>query len=251
MAAKQLREPEVAPTLSPPASLPAYTPSQIHPTALPLTPTSDGVTRGAPDAGPVHSQLYTRGGKSDESQRETWSLWLGLTQQTLIVLNNMRISKQSLTWGLPEYRRHIFFPHRTVDETNKYTTCVLLREHGEKQITCDPFFYLQLDSVAASPSQCLRAVAAAEKAVMASRDWLLWFDTSCSACYLNDPSWTENDTLISSEMAALSLFVAWNPLLTPDITIKLCTALNPVTLLPIADKKPQDCVQKSILHTCG
>lgn len=41
------------------------------------------------------------------------------------------------------------------------------------------------------------------------------------------------------------------PLVDADITIKPCAALNPVTLLPIADNKPQDCVQNSILCTCG
>ncbi|XP_044071329.1 uncharacterized protein LOC122884903 isoform X2 [Siniperca chuatsi] len=70
------------------------------------------------------------------------------------------------TLGLPDSNRPFT---QTVDERGGFMTSVLLQEHGGR-LRPVGYFSNKLDPVAAGLPNCLKAVAAAEKAVIASRD---------------------------------------------------------------------------------
>lgn len=81
--------------------------------------------------------------------------------------DQLKLALQStLTLGLPDPSRPFT---QTVDEKGGCVTSVLLQEHGGRQRPV-AYFSAKLDPVAAGLPMCLRAVAAPEKAVIASRD---------------------------------------------------------------------------------
>ena len=71
-----------------------------------------------------------------------------------------------LTLGIPDPTKPFT---QAVDENHDCMTSILLQEHGGKQCSV-AYFSAKVDSVAAGLPGCLRAVAAAEKAVLPSRD---------------------------------------------------------------------------------
>jgi len=76
------------------------------------------------------------------------------------------------TLGLPAINRPFV---QMVDEKNNFMTSVLLQTHGDR-LRPVAYFSTKLDPVAAGLPHCLRAVAAAELAVMASREFVGYSD---------------------------------------------------------------------------
>lgn len=100
------------------------------------------------------------------------------------------------------------------------------------------FFPSKLDTVAAWQPKCIRAVAAAKKEVLASRDLV---------CFQHLTLLIPHAVYIIQKTAHLSAaqWLRYNAVLLemPNITVKRCTVLNTTTLLPRADdSEPHDCV---------
>ncbi|TWW74434.1 hypothetical protein D4764_14G0004370 [Takifugu flavidus] len=89
------------------------------------------------------------------------------TVETEAAFTDLKLALQSPpTLGLPDPERQFI---QTVDERHGCMTSVLLQEHGGA-LRPVAYFSCKLDPVAAALPHCLRAIAAAEKAVVASRD---------------------------------------------------------------------------------
>ena len=151
---------------------------------------------------------------------------------------------QAPTLGLP--RPDLPFT-QFVGQKNGYMTSVLCQPHGGK-LRPVAYFSSKLDPVASGLPHCLRAVAAAEKSVLASRDIVGYSDIilmvphavahilhAQKTSHLSAQRWLRYHTTLL-EM--------------PNVTVKRCNVLNPATLLPTAgDGEPHDCVEV-LQQTC-
>ena len=89
------------------------------------------------------------------------------TEEALQSFIDLKLAlQQAPTLGIPDLHKPFT---QAVDECNGCMTSVLLQQHGDK-LRPVGYFSAKLDSVARGLPKCLRAVAAAEKAVNASRD---------------------------------------------------------------------------------
>ncbi len=92
-----------------------------------------------------------------------------------------------------------------VDEKHGFMSSVLLQTHGDR-LRPVAYFSTKLDAVAAGLPHCLRAVAAAELAVLASREFVGYsnFTLMVPHAVFHEFARTENVTFINSPMAEVS-----------------------------------------------
>lgn len=89
------------------------------------------------------------------------------TPEAMIAFEDLKMALQCApALGIPDPQRPFT---QTVDEREGCMNSVLLQEHGGQQRPV-AYFSSRLDAVAAGLPRCLRAVAAAERALCASRD---------------------------------------------------------------------------------
>lgn len=160
------------------------------------------------------------------------------TSEAEKAFENLKILLQtSPTLGLPDPERNFV---QTVDEKNGFMTSVLLQDHVGK-LRPVAYFSSKLDPVAAGLPKCLRAVASAEKAILASREIVGYSDVTLLMPHAVSMILLEQRT----SHLSTARWLRYNAILLemPNITIKRCTVLNPATLLPTEkDGEEHDCV---------
>lgn len=124
------------------------------------------------------------------------------------------------TLGIPDPTKPFI---QTVDERGGCMTSVLLQDHGGR-LRPIAYFSAELDPVAAILPRCLRAVAAAEKAVVASRDIAGYSDLTLLVPL------SVSIFLLEQKTSHLSTarWLRYNAVLLeiPNITVKRCTILQ-------------------------
>ncbi|XP_062248239.1 uncharacterized protein LOC133956894 [Platichthys flesus] len=154
-------------------------------------------------------------------------VWTPEADEAFVTLK--KTLQQSPTLALPNPDKPFV---QAVDERDRCMTSVLLQSHGDKFHPV-AYFSAKLDPVAAGLPRCLRAVAACEKAVLASRDIVGYSDLTLLVPHAVSLILIEQKT---SHLSAARWLRYHTVLLDmPNITVKRCSTLNPATLLPLPD----------------
>uniref|UniRef100_A0AAQ4RQ79 ribonuclease H n=1 Tax=Gasterosteus aculeatus aculeatus TaxID=481459 RepID=A0AAQ4RQ79_GASAC len=134
-----------------------------------------------------------------------------------------------------------------IDQKDCYMTSVLCQPHGGK-LRPVAYFSSKLDPVASGLPLCLRAVAAAERAILASRDIVGYSDVTLMVPHAVSHILHAQKTSHLSAQRWLRYHTTLLEL--PNVIVKRCNVLNPATLLPTADDgEPHDCVEV-LQQTC-
>ncbi|KAI2646134.1 hypothetical protein H4Q32_024589 [Labeo rohita] len=121
--------------------------------------------------------------------------------------------------------------------------------HNGDRLRPVAYFSSKLDPVAAGLPQCLRAVASAEKAVMASKEFVGYSDLTLMVPHAVSMILQEQKTSHLSTARWLRYHTVL--LDTPNITVKRCTTLNPATLLPTEeDGEEHHCCLTALDQVC-
>lgn len=171
------------------------------------------------------------------SGKTSHSLFVWTPEAEAAFLNLKRQLQPPPTLGLPEPSKPFT---QTVDERSGCMTSVLLQPHGDR-LRPVAYFSGKLDPVAAGMPKCLRAVAAAEKALLASRDIVGYAPLTLVVPHAVALILSEQKT--SHLSAARHLRYHTCLLDMPNVPLKRCNVLNPATLLPLPeDGEPHDCM---------
>ncbi len=159
---------------------------------------------------------------------------------------NMKMQlAQAPTLGLPAIERPFT---QMVDEKHGYMSSVLLQTHGDR-LRPVAYFSTKLDAVAAGLPHCLRAVAAAELAVLASREFVGYSDLTLMVPHAVSMILQEQKTSHLSTARWLRYHTILLDM--PNVTVKRCTTLNPATLLPTEeDGEEHHCCLSVLEQVC-
>ncbi|KAI2645689.1 Gag-Pol polyprotein [Labeo rohita] len=187
---------------------------------------------------PLRSLTVGKGLKSTDKIE-----WTAEAEEAFV---NMKIQlAQAPTLGLPNGDRPFV---QMVDEKNGFMTSVLLQHHGDK-LRPVAYFSSKLDPVAAGLPLCLRAVAAAEQAVIASREFVGYSDLTLLTPHAVTMILQEQKTSHLSTARWLRYHTILLDM--PNITIKRCTTLNAATLLPTeGDGEEHHCCLTTLEQIC-
>ncbi|XP_049329723.1 protein NYNRIN-like [Astyanax mexicanus] len=190
----------------------------------------------AEQEGPLRDIIPTKGVSTAKLQ------WIQEAEEAFIQL---KVALQNMpALGIPDPTKPFV---QMVDAKGIYMTSVLTQKHGDK-LRPVAYFSCKLDSVAQGLPTCLRAVAAAEKALIASRDIVAYAPLT-----LKVPHAVHN-ILQDQRVAHLSAqrWLRYHTALLdmPNVTVQRCSTLNPASLLPTPeDGEPHDC-QLLLQHAC-
>ncbi|KAL0152344.1 hypothetical protein M9458_052067 [Cirrhinus mrigala] len=169
------------------------------------------------------------------------------TEEAAEAFVNMKVQLSlALTLGLPVPTKPFV---QMVDEKNGFMTSVLLQHHGDR-LRPVAYFSSKLDPVAAGLPLCLRAKASAEKAVMASREFVEYSDLTLMVPHAVSMILQEQK---KTSHLSTACWLRYHSILLdmPNITIKRCTTLNPATLLPTEeDGEEHHCCLTALDQVC-
>ncbi len=159
---------------------------------------------------------------------------------------NMKLQlAQAPTLGLPVLEKPFT---QMVDEKHGFMSSVLLQTHGDR-LRPVTYFSTKLDAVAAGLPHCLRAVAAAELAVLASREFGGYSDLTLMVPHAVSMILQEQRTSHLSTARWLRYHTILLDM--PNVMVKRCTTLNPATLLPTEeDGEEHHCCLSVLEQVC-
>ncbi len=135
-----------------------------------------------------------------------------------------------------------------LDGKHGFMSSVLLQTHGDR-LRPVAYFSTKLDAVAAGLPHCLRAVAAAELAVLASREFVGYSDLTLMVPHAVSMILQEQRTSHLSTARWLRYHTILLDM--PNVTVKRCTTLNPATLLPTEeDGEEHHCCLSVLEQVC-